>query len=81
MRSYVSNNTQLDRIENKIDKSSFISWFFGGFALFVAGMIFAREYEDPLSFMALFSLAIAILGCIILTVVLILWVRRSLHSR
>jgi len=73
----MTDKTQLDRIESKIDRSSLLSWFFGGFALFVAGISFAKGYENPLSLMALFSLGIAILGCVILTIVFIFWIVKT----
>ncbi len=69
-------NTQLDRIEKKIDRMSLIGWLFGGFALFVGGMVFIKDYE-AFSFMWFYSLIIALVGCLILIVVFFAWIKKS----
>ena len=66
---------KIEQIEKKIDKQWLVAWFFGGFALFVAGMYFTTSYDDPLLGMALYSLAIAILGVVIIVVIFLIWIK------
>jgi len=65
-----SEKTQLDRIEKQIKRISLVGWFFGGFALFVAAMVFIKNYATYTN-MWWFSLAIAFLGLIIIICVFI----------
>jgi hypothetical protein len=60
-----SERTQLDRIEKEVKRISLVGWFFGGFALFVAAMVFIKDYT-VFSFMWWCSLAMAIFGVIII---------------